>query len=144
MTTLQPLTELQATYSSENLHGSLVLIEKIHVHGLIPVVVTTFVCFLPCSHEWLYIFSASIAWWHVQPFENANNLLGSMKQLSRNQITCKDKLEYEKNTDWVIFFGLNEKSCLNHDTCMLKRVMMTSDMDLYLWINHNRLKWPPP
>ena len=77
-------------------------------------------------------------------FESANNLHGSMKQLSRNPITCKDKAEYEKKTNWVMFYGLNEQSCLNHDTCMLKMVMMTLDMTFYLWINPNRLEWPPP
>ena len=76
-------------------------------------------------------------------FESASNLLGSMKQLSRNPITCKDKVEYEKNTNWVMFYGLNDNSCLNHDTCMLKRVMMTSDIALYLWNKPNRLEWPP-
>ena len=50
MKALQPLTELQATSSSENLHGSWVFIKKIHVHGLILVAMTTFVCFPPCSH----------------------------------------------------------------------------------------------
>ena len=64
-------------------------------------------------------------------FENANNMFGSMKQLSRTSIACKDKVEYDKKTNWVRFYGLNDNSCLNHDTCMLKMVMMTSDMTLY-------------
>ena len=43
-------------------------------------------------------------------FENSSNLLGLMKQLSRNPITCKDKVEHEKMTNWVRFYGLNDNS----------------------------------
>ena len=65
-------------------------------------------------------------------FKSASNLLGSMKQLSRDQITCKDKEQYEKMLIEVRFYGLTNSSCFNHDIYMPKKVMMTSNMAMYL------------
>ena len=44
------------------------------------------------------------------------------------------KQRMKKILNWVIFYGFDDNSCLNHDTCMLKTVMMTSHMTFVPWI----------
>ena len=65
-------------------------------------------------------------------FELASHLLGLMKQLSREQFTCKYKAQYDKRIIAVRFNGLTDKSCFNHDIYKPKKVIMTLNTGIYI------------